>query len=324
MIKSILLLFAISLTSLVMGQISGAPINVFVESTEPMAELPEGKVAFEFKFFIQPSESFTLEQDVRYSIDREAEQKAKLQADSTLTIVADTGEHHWMVFLNPDFNEIFYHSMSYEEKTKITVQLHFHQQIIMIQPAKPVIYLYPEKPTDVTTKIDIKGEQPFFYPTYKDQWEFKAHPNGRLQFGEEDYRYLFWESEQLVHADISQFKDGFVVQKSEVVSLMEEKLTAMGFNSQEQADFITYWGPQLIQHDQCAIHFIFNEECDDYAELDFHPKPASLFRMYMLWKPVDASFNIAPQRLPRIQRDGFTVIEWGGMKIDKGINTQNH
>ena len=61
---------------------------------------------------------------------------------------------------------------------------------------KPIIYLYPEKDTTVSVKLNVKGKLTFTYPEYKDGWEFKASPNGDLTFGEDTYNYLFWESSQ--------------------------------------------------------------------------------------------------------------------------------
>ena len=47
---------------------------------------------------------------------------------------------------------------------------------------KPVIYLYPEKETDVTVKISLDGELTCTYPAYDDGWKVTAQPDGTLKW----------------------------------------------------------------------------------------------------------------------------------------------
>lgn len=46
--------------------------------------------------------------------------------------------------------------------------------------AKPVIYLYPEKETTVTVKLDYAGALTCTYPAYGDGWTVTACPDGTL------------------------------------------------------------------------------------------------------------------------------------------------
>ena len=46
------------------------------------------------------------------------------------------------------------------------------------------------------------------------------------------------------------------------------------------------------------------------------PSPDSMLRVFMAWKPLDAPIEIKPQELPAFARNGFTVVEWGGAKIE--------
>ena len=45
---------------------------------------------------------------------------------------------------------------------------------------KPVIYLYPEKETDVEVVLDYAGELTCVYPEYNGKWEVTAFPDGTL------------------------------------------------------------------------------------------------------------------------------------------------
>lgn len=42
--------------------------------------------------------------------------------------------------------------------------------------AKPVVYLYPERPTDVSVRVDYRGSFSETIPAYRDGWEVTAHP----------------------------------------------------------------------------------------------------------------------------------------------------
>ena len=177
---------------------------------------------------------------------------------------------------------------------------------------KPVIYLYPEKPTDVHIEMDIHGEDAFYYPAYTDSWNLTAAPNGDLTFGDDVYNYLFWEATNRTILSPKQTASGFFIDGENVVSFLEEKLTLAGLNSKEQADFITYWGPRLAQNQLNFIHFEFNESCNEYADINITPKPDNIYRIYMIWGAVTEEFRVNEQEIEQFDRDGFSVLEWGG------------
>lgn len=60
---------------------------------------------------------------------------------------------------------------------------------------KPVIYLYPEKTTNVEVKLNFNGELIATYPTYDNGWSVIARPDGTLinTADGREYSYLFWE-----------------------------------------------------------------------------------------------------------------------------------
>jgi hypothetical protein len=180
---------------------------------------------------------------------------------------------------------------------------------------KPVIYLYPTKDMDVEVKLDIKGETIFTYPAYDSSWTFTAEPDGTLHFGESTYNYLFWEAIPDVQPLVPKDQTGFVVQGTETIAFLEEKLTLAGLTSKEQADFITFWGPQLSKNETNFVRFEFNESCDRYAELSITPKPDNIYRIYMIWNPVHSGFKVKDQEIIPINREGFTVVEWGGQEL---------
>ena len=50
--------------------------------------------------------------------------------------------------------------------------------------------------------------------------------------------------------------------------------------------------------------------------LDINPKPDTLIRVMMDYKPLDDYIEVKEQVLNPVIRSGFTVVEWGGSLID--------
>ena len=139
---------------------------------------------------------------------------------------------------------------------------------------KPVIYLYPEEPTEVTVKLDYNGELTCTYPDYDNGWEVTAYSDGRLinrQDGNE-YSYLFWEGKSKIKYDMSK---GFVVKGEDTAEFLREKLEYMGLTPKEYNEFIVYWLPQMKENPYNLITFQ-NAIYTDNAKLDIKPEPDSI------------------------------------------------
>lgn len=186
---------------------------------------------------------------------------------------------------------------------------------------KPIIYFYPEKKQQIEAKLELNGKLNFTYPKYKDGWYFTASPNGNITLDNKSYNYLFWEG--TVSAENSTFnqKEGFIVSSDTLLLFFERTLSKLGLSSQEQQDFITYWYPLMIKNSTNYIHFIFNEEYNQIATLNVKPKPDNMIRLFMFWKNIDNhnNTNITKQSLPHYNRNGFTIVEWGGAEIPENI-----
>ena len=117
----------------------------------------------------------------------------------------------------------------------------------------------------------------------------------------------------------SSFSRGEIVESSELLEFLETSLNEFGFNSKEKSDFITYWYPIMKDETNLYIYFMFNEECNIFAELNVQPTPDVIARFYMLWQPVNElkSWKTPEnQKIPRFDRTGFTLLEWGGAKLN--------
>ena len=177
---------------------------------------------------------------------------------------------------------------------------------------KPIIYIYPEKEMDVTVKLGNENILTTTYPKYNNGWTVKASPDGTLKYNGKNYYGLYWEGKNQ-KVDIK--NDGFIVKGSDTSKFLEEKLSILGLNEREANEFIIYWLPKMEHNKYNYIRFATKEEIDSYMPLEITPKPDSVIRIIMDFKALDEKIDIQEQKLTTPQRNGYTVVEWGGREI---------
>ncbi|MBQ2862377.1 MAG: M56 family metallopeptidase [Oscillospiraceae bacterium] len=179
---------------------------------------------------------------------------------------------------------------------------------------KPVIYLYPEKETKVTVNLEFDGKLTYTYPALNDGWKVIAQPDGTLTnlADNSTHYYLFWEG--TANPEWT-YEKGFVIKGSETEAFLKETLAKMGLTPREYNDFITYWVPQMQENPYNLISFS-GEEYSEIAKLKVDPKPDSVLRVHMMWKALENPVDIEPQEIKGFERKGFTLVEWGGTKLD--------
>ena len=180
---------------------------------------------------------------------------------------------------------------------------------------KPIIYLFPEKEQEVTIKVNHPENFNVTYPKYDKEWKVIAKPDGTLidQSGR-NYYSLYWESKQNKKNPIKE--DGFVIKGEDTTKFLEEKLMILGLNEKEAQEFIIYWLPILEKNKYNYIRFQTMDEINSNMKLSINPKPDTLIRIRMEYKPLTKKIKVKEQKLKEIQRHGFTVVEWGGTNIN--------
>ena len=179
---------------------------------------------------------------------------------------------------------------------------------------KPVIYLYPERTTDVTVRISLTdGRFTKCIPEGDGEWNVTASPDGKLtdKATGKTYDYIFWESTDNTGYDWSA---GYVVKGSEAEVFLRGILQEMGLNEKEYTEFIDYWLPRLEKNEYNLISF----QTDRYTEsarLDVSPQPDSVLRVFMAFKKIDGPVFVARPVIKPFERNGFTVVEWGGAEV---------
>lgn len=183
---------------------------------------------------------------------------------------------------------------------------------------KPVIYLYPATKQEVQVKIDFSGKLLTSIPSYNKGWEVTAFPDGRIINHQDnlEYPYLFWEGRLNKMAALD-FAQGFIIEGLKTEQFLREKLSEIGLLPHEYNEFIHYWVPLMKTNQYNFIYFV-GEEYTKLVKLNILPSPEAILRVFMVYKPLKNIQNI-PQPVPQIfsdfDRKGFTVVEWGGMRL---------
>lgn len=182
---------------------------------------------------------------------------------------------------------------------------------------KPVIYLYPEEETTVNVQVGI-DEFTVTEPAYGENgWTVVAQPDGELLnlADGQNYEYLFWEG---ISDEKLEMNAGFVVKKVELERFLEDSLAELGLNEKESADFMEFWVPKMMatDHPYVLVSFVGTRDFDKVAPLTVEPKPDTVIRVFMYYQPLWYDIDMPPQVLSAPERNGFTLIEWGGTSSD--------
>ena len=177
---------------------------------------------------------------------------------------------------------------------------------------KPVIYLYPERETQVSVHLTLDGRLTCTYPAYNEGWTVTAAPDGTLTTANgQTYSYLYWEGETLATYDLSK---GFCVKGQDTAAFLEEILAKLGLTRREANEFIVYWLPKMQDNPYNLITF----QTDAYtahARLHISPEPDSLLRIFMVYQALQKPIPVEEPVIVPFTRNGFTVVEWGGTKV---------
>jgi hypothetical protein len=179
---------------------------------------------------------------------------------------------------------------------------------------KPIIYIYPETDNmNVSVTLSNPDKITCSYPKYDNGWDVVVNKDGTIkeQGKERSYYSLYWEG--LIHK--KDFKDGFVVKGEDTAAFLEEKLELLGLNEKEAEEFIIYWLPKMEKNNYNLIRFLEDDEYNEEMELIVDPKPDTLIRVQMQFKPLLFKKDIPEQKLEKVDRKGYTVVEWGASEV---------
>lgn len=240
--------------------------------------------------------------------------KKSVFTDSLGKFTIEVSKYDIISFTNQNYQS---QRVQYLKQKKITISLKAIPKSDKIMLKKPVIYLYPKEKTDIELSINFEGKILTTFPKLEKSWKVTAYENGQI-FDKKTNRFytsLFWDGEISFPASHYQYKTGFVVEKEKLTSFLIEKLEYMGLNTTETNDFVQYWLPILEKNDYTFIHFLVNEDYTVFSTNNITPKPDTSIRILMEFFGVDEPISIVPQQLPSTERNGFTLVEWGGSDV---------
>ena len=178
---------------------------------------------------------------------------------------------------------------------------------------KPLIYIYPTKNMNVKVTLGNSNLLTTTYPKYNNGWEVFAKTDGTLIDNTgRSYYGLYWEGNNYID---NNYNDGFVVKGTDSIKFLEEKLSILGLNEREANEFIMYWLPKLEENNYNLIRFLSIDEINEQMSLNINPTPDTIIRVFMIYKPIDKKIYIQEQELTRVERYGYTVVEWGGSLV---------
>ena len=177
--------------------------------------------------------------------------------------------------------------------------------------AKPIIYLYPTKETEIHVELWTPENLSHTYPKYNsEKWRnVIAQPNGDLE-DIETWRKLYAQYREWKSDIKTNFDEWFVVAWKDIISFLEEKLAILWLNEREAEEFIVYWLPQMENNEWNLIRFETKAEQDENMPLNITPIPNTIIRIMMDWKAINEPIDIPEQQLTTPERSGFTVVEW--------------
>jgi hypothetical protein len=198
---------------------------------------------------------------------------------------------------------------------------------------KPAVYLYPEKDTIINVQIAINnGFLTYTDPLYPSTgWTVLAKPNGNLHYlhpnavdskGMSNYPsgvfpYLYYEAKIYDHM-VKKPEKGFVKSYNELYVFFSEILPKLGLNTNETTAFTQYWLKALPKSPYYFIGVIPQTQLDQNEPLTISPKQDTTIRVRLYFEALDKAEIVEEPPITTPSRNGFTVVDWGGMvKVDK-------
>lgn len=207
---------------------------------------------------------------------------------------------------------------------------------------KPVVYLYPTKSTIIhlsfLTSMSLNTQIPF----YNNGWLVSANPDGTLtdlqpqytdcskidslKFGSEyasntcktnTYPYIYWSGKSLEN-EYPKEGGGWIVEKNNLQKFMDQKLKEIGLTEKESNDMTSYWVPKMKEKNApyYRISFLITSQMNEFIPMNVNPLPDSVLRVFLDYKALGTKPTVGPkpQQFNKFIRNGFTLVEWGGLQ----------
>jgi len=172
---------------------------------------------------------------------------------------------------------------------------------------KPAVYLYPQEKSEIEVSLDINGFITKADPDYLLGWKVTAEPNGLI---DSKFDYLFYEA-QLNNLELSD--KGWIVKYSDLEDWFDQNLPKLGLNQKESIQFKEYWLKELEESNYYEIRILEKFFLVENMNLIINPEPETIIRLNFYFKPHSEKIELKEPTIKTPKREGFTVVEWGGL-----------
>jgi len=172
---------------------------------------------------------------------------------------------------------------------------------------KPAVYLYPVEDMNVKVKVDVNGFMYKDIPDYNNGWDVFVTKEGII---ENTYDYLFYEAALF---KVSLPNTGWVVEQGNLENWFKIKLTELGLNEKESRQFMEYWLSEMPVANYYEVKLLEKDFLDENMKLSISPEPDTVIRLIFYFTPMKEYKNIEEPIIVTPNREGFTVVEWGGL-----------
>ena len=296
------------------------PFRIKSTETDTKLYIKQCQVTINFRFQEEPVQS----QLVYMSINGLLE-NIEYTPGKTITYDLTPGKYQFKIWGGPGYQEVVTDSIEFKAQTRSFAEVDMNTTSKEIMVFKPVLYFHSDRERDFDLNVVPNNEFTFTYPAIDKGWKGKIHTDGSLTLNNRNYPYLFWEAKQ--NYSFKPSTNGYHLKKDEYVMFLEKKCDELGFTDIERTDFITFWGMKMQNHDELFVQFIFDENCNQFAELNFAEKPDVVRRVYIMISPWSAYFSnyLKDLQFESMPKSSYSVLEWGGyeFQIEENSFTAN-
>lgn len=234
-------------------------------------------------------------------------------ADGKFEYSVEPGFYAFQFYVNDNFQEITIPRIKVEKQHDVTIKLMFYHKMTepVIMAEKPVIYIYSDEEVPLTIGVKPKGEMMFTYPQTSGNWSGIATKNGFTVEGKH-YPYLFWEAKMNTIQDVK-WKNTSVISIEEVYIYLEQVCDKVGLNDQERTDLITYWGPRMMNYENCEVLALTDEVDNLFGDLTVSDDKFKVERFYLIFREAkNPKHHINLKSVRTFKRSDKFILEWGG------------